>query len=146
MTGSMRSTMGGPNWGLLIGAVLVLVLVWGVVRLFASEPAQLVQNSPLVGQAAVGTGGSAGSGHPGPVAAPLPLTLVAAHGTHVVVHDGEGTVVFRGRMAPGEKKRIEADRPVRVRAANAGAIEVMVAGEDRGDLGEVGHPGHRTFR
>ena len=46
MTGSMRSTVGGPNWGLLVGFVLTLVLVWGVVRLFAGEPNEMVENPP----------------------------------------------------------------------------------------------------
>ena len=40
MTGSMRSTAGGPSWGLLMGVVLTLVLVWGLVRLLAPEPVE----------------------------------------------------------------------------------------------------------
>ena len=43
MTGSMRSTAGGPNWALLVGVVLALVMTWGVVRLFAAEPPELLQ-------------------------------------------------------------------------------------------------------
>ena len=39
LTGSMRSTVGGPNWTLLVGVVLALILVWSAVRLFAAgEP------------------------------------------------------------------------------------------------------------
>ncbi|MGH3445528.1 MAG: helix-turn-helix domain-containing protein, partial [Nocardioidaceae bacterium] len=37
-TGGMRRTVGGPQWGLLVGAVLVVALVWGLVRLFATPP------------------------------------------------------------------------------------------------------------
>jgi hypothetical protein len=40
MTGSMRSTVGGPSWGLLMGVVLTLVLVWGLARLLAPEPVE----------------------------------------------------------------------------------------------------------
>jgi hypothetical protein len=48
MTGSMRRTAGGPNWGLLAGVVLALVLAWGVVRLFAGTPQEhLVPSPPL---------------------------------------------------------------------------------------------------
>ena len=53
MTGSMRGTRGGPNWALLVGVVLALVMTWGVVRLFASEPAELLQN-PAPGAERVG--------------------------------------------------------------------------------------------
>ena len=41
MTGSMRSTVGGPSWSLMVGVVLCLVIVWGVLRLFTTEPADL---------------------------------------------------------------------------------------------------------
>lgn len=43
MTGSIRSTVGGPNWGLLIGVVLSLALVWGLARLLAPEPVGIVE-------------------------------------------------------------------------------------------------------
>jgi cytoskeleton protein RodZ len=53
MTGSMRSTVGGPNWGLLIGVVLVLVLVWGVLRLFTAGPDPAQMPVPVINGAAV---------------------------------------------------------------------------------------------
>ena len=148
MTGSMRSTIGGPNWGLLIGVVISLVLVWGVVRLFAGEPAELVQSPPPVlnGAPAVDNG-PATQNNVAPVTKPLPLMLTAAFGdTRVVVRDSEGAIAFSGEMVLGEKVRLEVAPPVRVRAADAGAIEVTVHGRDRGVLGELGQPGRRTFR
>jgi len=53
MTGSMRSTVGGPNWGLMIGVVLALVLVWGVLRLFAAAPDPAEAPTPVINGAAV---------------------------------------------------------------------------------------------
>ncbi|HEX6875122.1 MAG TPA: helix-turn-helix domain-containing protein [Nocardioidaceae bacterium] len=63
MTGSMRSTIGGPSWGLLIGVVLCLVLVWGVLRLFTTEPSEV--QAPVIHGAAVIVDGHAHSRSPG---------------------------------------------------------------------------------
>jgi cytoskeleton protein RodZ len=147
MTGSMRRTVGGPNWALLVGVVLVLVMAWGVVRLFASEPTELLQPP------APALNGSAGvdSGHvtaPQPVAAPTPLrvTLVGAQGdSHVVVRSRSGKVAWAGDIVLGEKRTVKAVPPVRVHSSDAGAVDVRVNGKDKGPLGEAGKPGHRTF-
>ncbi len=147
MTGSMRSTVGGPNWGLLVGAVLSLVLVWGLVRLFATEPPQLIQSpTPLVnGSAGVDTAFPSAA-KPQPVSKPMPIMLVATQaGSRVVVRDGDGKVVFTGELVIGERKKLKVDPPVRVQAANSGAVEVRVRGKDRGPVGELGEPGRRTF-
>jgi cytoskeletal protein RodZ len=148
MTGSMRGTIGGPNWGLLVGVVLTLVLVWGVARLFAADPAALVQDPAPV------LNGSAGveqayptAGAPAPVEKAIPVMLVAAHAdSAVVVRNGDGRIVFSGELVLGEKKRLEVAPPVRVRAADAGAVEVVVKRKDKGVVGELGEPGRRTFR
>jgi hypothetical protein len=147
MTGSMRSTIGGPNWGLLIGVVLSLVLVWGVVRLFAGGPADLLQNPPPVLNGSAGvTNTYTGHGTATAAKAPLGVTLVAAHaGSHVVVRDGKGRVVYTHDMRLGEKKTVKVTPPVHVSAADGGAIEIHVKGTNRGVLGETGHPGRRTF-
>ena len=148
MTGSMRSTMAGPNWGLLVGAVLCLVLVWGVVRLFAGTPAELIQNPvPVLNGSAGVENVYPGAGLIVPTAKPLPITLIAAYGdTRVVVRNAEGRIVFSAEMVLGEKKRLQVVPPVRVRAEDAGALEVMVKSKDRGVLGVLGEPGGRTFR
>ncbi len=69
--GSIRGTVGGPNWALLVGLVLSLILVWGVVRLFATEtPAPDGAAAPVAGPERVGggrpgvpAGGRSGPGH-----------------------------------------------------------------------------------
>jgi len=148
MTGSMRSTMAGPNWGLLVGAVLCLVLVWGVVRLFAGTPAELIQNpAPVLNGSAGVENAYPGAGLIVPAAKPLPITLIAAYGdTKVLVRNAEGRIVFSAEMVLGEKKRLDVVPPVRVRADDAGALEVMVKSKDKGVLGVLGEPGRRTFR
>jgi cytoskeletal protein RodZ len=151
MTGSMRSTVGGPNWALLVGVVLALVMTWGVVRLFASEPPELLQSpAPVLnGSAGVGSSGTTSSGSgvaPAPVAKPIRLTLVGAQdASKVVVRNGSGEVVWAGEIVLGERRTIKAVPPVTVKAKDAGALEARVDGLDKGPLGELGQPGRRTF-
>ena len=57
-----------------------------------------------------------------------------------------GAVVFSGELVLGERKTLEVAPPVRVRAADGGAVEVRVEGRDRGLLGDAGEPARRTFR
>lgn len=144
MTGSMRSTVGGPNWGLLVGAVLSLVLVWGLVRLFATEPPELIQSpTPILN----GSNGVAGS-YPKAVPAakrPLPVAVVGTGEARVVVRNGEGKIVWAGRLDAGERKAVRVAPPVRVQASDAGAVQVRISGERRGAVGQPGEPGRRTF-
>jgi hypothetical protein len=147
MTASTRSAAGGPNWALLVGAVLVLVLVWGVVRLFASEPAELL--TPVSPTVSAGTADGAGSdpGAVGPVPSPVRLTLEGARpGTRVVVRERSGKVVWAGRLAAGARHSVRATPPVRVRADDAGAVVATVDGTVAGPVGPAGQPGTRTFR
>jgi cytoskeleton protein RodZ len=150
MTGSIRSTVGGPNWGLLVGVVLSLVLVWGVARLFTTEPVEMVEiPAPVLdGAAGLDSGYPAGPGQEGPAAVePVNVRLTASEAdTRVVVRDADGMVVFSGELVLGERKTLRLAPPVRVRAADGGAVEVRVDGRDRGLLGEAGEPARRTFR
>jgi cytoskeleton protein RodZ len=150
MTGSIRSTAGGPNWGLLVGVVLSLVLVWGVARLFTAEPVELVEiPAPVLdGSAGLDSGYPAGPAQEGPVAVePVNVRLTASEtDTRVVVRDADGMVVFSGELVLGERKTLRVAPPVRVRAAEGGAVEVRVDGRDRGLVGEAGEPARRTFR
>jgi cytoskeleton protein RodZ len=148
MTGSMRSTVGGPNWGLLAGVVLSLVLVWGVVRLFAAEPAEIVDTTAPVLNGSAGVGDSPVVPAPaGPAVEPLEVRLTATQvDTVAQVRDGNGEVVFRGPLVLGERRTVQAAPPVRVRAVDGSSIEVTVNGKDRGPLGTVvGEPARRTF-
>ncbi len=150
MTGSMRGTRGGPNWTLLIGVVLALVLTWGVIRLFAAEPVELLQPSTPVLNGSAGVDRDFGQtptrSAPKPAAKPLGVLLVGAQGdTDVVVRDAERTVVWAGQIVLGEKRLVRATPPVTVRAKDGGALEVRVNGKSRGALGEPDRAARRTF-
>ena len=83
--GSIRATRGGPNWSVLVAAVMALILCWSVARLATGGTA-----------ARGGPRDPSGSGGPNHVttttAKPVPVTLTATSGgARVVVRDGNGT-------------------------------------------------------
>ena len=47
-SGSIRGTRGGPNWSVLIAAVMTLVLAWSVARLVMDSPVALPSNTPVL--------------------------------------------------------------------------------------------------
>ncbi len=149
MTGSMRSTTGGPSWALMIAVVLVLALTWGVVRLFASEPTEQLQSPvPVLNGSAgpVGPVGPRGSTAPAPAPTPVQVRLVGAQdGSFVIVRDRAGTIVWAGEVALGEQRTLDVTPPVRVRAETGGVVTVAVDGIDRGVLGQPGSAAGRLF-
>jgi hypothetical protein len=137
--GSIRGTRGGPNWSVLIAAVMALVLAWSVARLVMDSPVDLRGAAPVLN-------GSAGVDNSAPQASdPVPVVLTAAGGgARVVVRDGTGKVVFTGNLTFGETKKLQAAPPVRVQSSD-GSVEIGLAGETRGALGATGEPAQNTF-
>ena len=137
--GSIRGTRGGPNWSVLVAAVMALVLAWSVARLIMDSPVELRGTAPILN-------GSAGLANGGQQAAPaVPVVLNAAGGgAHVVVRDGSGKVVFNGNLAFGQTKTIQASPPVRVQSSD-GSLETTVGGQERGALGKTGQPAQNTY-
>ncbi len=144
LSGSARRRSGGPSWSLLVGLVLVLVLVWSAVRLFAGEGEPMLSNPP---PALNGSAGLGGYDAPAPQAVPAEARLTAEGGeTHVRVTDAGDVVVFEGDLADGEQVTVHGDAPLSVAADQGGALRVSVDGEDRGLLGEPGQPAEQTFQ
>jgi cytoskeleton protein RodZ len=147
LTGSMRSTRGGPNWALMIGAVLTLVLVWSAVRLFSVDSETAFETPPPVLNGSSGIGN--GFGEPAAEAAvPAVETTLAAvqAGAGVEVRDGQGALVFEGDLVIGEVKTLRVSPPVTVTTDNGGAVSATVAGRDMGFLGEADQPATRVFQ
>ncbi|QZY30399.1 helix-turn-helix domain-containing protein [Nocardioides coralli] len=137
--GSIRGTRGGPNWSVLVAAVMALVLAWSVARLVMDSPSELGSTAPVLN-------GSAGVGNGGGRAAPeVPVVLTAAGGgARVVVRDGTGAVVFTGNLAFGESTTLQVSPPVRVQSTD-GSLTTTVAGKEHGELGATGQPAQNTF-
>jgi hypothetical protein len=57
----------------------------------------------------------------------------------------DGELVFEGRIAPGEKKVLEANDQVMVLAGNAGALRVSHNGRDLGVMGTKGEVVSRVY-
>ncbi|HET7689871.1 MAG TPA: RodZ domain-containing protein [Nocardioidaceae bacterium] len=147
MTGSMRSTVGGTNWGLLIGIVLTLVLVWGVVRLFAAEPNEMLENPPPISGAKSWPPRVYENAKPEAPAAPKRrLELVAVNAsTRVQVKGPDGTVLFDQRVVLGESVTLRVPAHATVSADNAGALNVTWGKQDLGLLGEADQPAEKEL-
>jgi hypothetical protein len=137
--GSIRATRGGPNWSVLVAAVMALILCWSVARLVTGGPDQGHDLATLTG--------SGGPNHHSRVgaAAPVPVTLTAAGGgARVVVRDGTGKLVFSGDLAYGQTHTLTASPPVRIQSTD-GSVKVTVDGQHRGRMGPAGRPATKSY-
>ena len=138
-SGPLRGTRGGPNWSVLVAAVMAVVLVWSIARLVMDNPVSVTPASPSLAN------GSAGLTGGGELAAPVDVLLTAAGGgAHVVVRDGGGRVVFKDSIAFGATQALEVSPPVRVQSSD-GSLEVTVDGQAHGPLGETGRTAQDVF-
>jgi hypothetical protein len=146
MTGTRRTTVGGPNWALLVAAVLALVLVWSAVRLFAGDPQVTLENPPPVLNGSAGLGNGYGP-DASAVTKQVPTTVTAVKaGVHVQVRDGDGVLVYEGDLAIGQSKEISVDPPVTVSADNGAALAVKLAGHDVGFVGTAVAPTTKVYQ
>jgi hypothetical protein len=140
VNGSIRSTRGGPNWSVLVAVVMALVLAWSIARLVMDTPPELRGATPVLN----GSGGPQGAGN-APLADAVPVVVSAATGgAKVVVRDGAGEVVFKGSLAVGQTRELDASPPVRVQSTD-GAVTVSIAGGEARPVGEPGVAGQGTF-
>lgn len=138
--GSIRGTRGGPNWSVLVAVVMALVLAWSIARLVMDTPPELRNATPVLN----GSGGPQGAGT-APLAEPVAVVVSAASGgAQVVVRDGAGEQVFKGALAVGQTRELQASPPVRVMSSD-GAVTVSLAGGEARPVGEPGVAGQGTF-
>ncbi len=138
--GSIRGTRGGPNWSVLVAAVMAVVLVWSIARLVMDSSDPVPPPNPF----SDGSGGP--NGKAGPSAAkPVPVVLTAAGGgARVVVRDADGEIVYDGQLSFGQSVSLEAAPPVRISTTD-GSLEVSINGQDEGPLGATGQQGQDTY-
>lgn len=138
--GSIRSTRGGPNWSMLVAVVMALVLCWSIARLVMDAPPELRGSAPVLN----GSGGPGGAGSTA-LGDPVPVVLTATTGgAHVVVRDGSGEIVFKGNLAVGDVKELDAAPPVRVQTTD-GAVTVALDDQAAKPIGESGVAGQGTY-
>ncbi len=141
-TGMVRGGASGANWGALIAAVLVLLLIWGVARYVTGNvgPAA-AHHSAQHAHHRSGQVSPQPPAHVRPAQAQVKLT--ATGGSRVKVLDGRGKVLFTGVLAAGGVQKVKGRAPLRVHAADAGAVRLSVRGKPLGPVGAAGVPGHR---
>jgi len=138
--GSIRGTRGGPNWSVLVAVVMALVLCWSIARLVMDTPPELRGATPVLN----GSGGPQGAGN-APPADPVAVVVSAATGgARIVVRDSSGNEVFKGALAAGGTREVQASPPVRVQSTD-GAVTVSLAGGESRAVGEPGVAGQGTF-
>lgn len=138
--GSIRGTRGGPNWSVLVAVVMALVLAWSIARLVMDTPPELRSQTPVLN----GSGGPQGAGNAPPADAVPVVVGAASGGAKVVVRDSTGEIVFKGSLAVGQSKELDASPPVRVQSTD-GAVTVSLAGGEARAVGEPGVAGQGTF-
>jgi len=138
--GTIRRMRGGPNWSVLVAAVMAVVLLWSVAKLVVDGT-----DAPAP-QVAGLANGSQGTTNPyASTAKPVPVELTAAGGgAHVVVRGGDGDVVFSGNLAFGQTKTLKVSPPLRVQTSD-GSVEVAIDGGDAEAVGATGEQAQRTF-
>ena len=136
--GSIRATRGGPNWSVLVAAVMALVLCWSIARLVTDGSGHVPDRAIL--------SGSGGPNHSSAVVAkPVPVVLTATGGgARVVVRNGVGKVVFAGDLAFGQTHALQVSPPIRIQSTD-GSVRVKVAGQDRGRMGPAGQPASSSY-
>ena len=138
---ALRRMKGGPNWSVLVAAVMAVVLVWSVVRL-ATAGGTAHHASPAISLSS----GSSGTTSPyGKKATPVPVTLSAAGGgAHVIVRDGSGKVAFDSDLAFEQTKTLKVSPPLRVQTSD-GSLTVSVNGGPATAIGVDGKPAQKTY-
>lgn len=142
LSGGMRATVGGPKWSLLVAAVLCLMLVWGVARLFTDTPEEVAAPPQTESAGLVA--------NEQPITSPKmetkKMTVTAAFAAaEVTVKDRTGRVLWSGQLPQGDKRQVAGLAPFTVETDNAGAVEVMVMGKPQGTLGTAGEAGSKQF-
>lgn len=138
--GGMRATRGGPNWSLLVAALMAVVLAWSVARLVMDDPEELLSPAlPAIDNVA-------GEGVPN-YTGTVPVRLEAiGPGSHVEVRNKEDEVVFSEHLGAGAVRTIDVVPPVRVTVAKGpGAMRVAVDGTDQGPLGARAKAADKTY-
>ena len=127
-----------PRWAVVLGAILVGLMGWGMVRLF-TLPSDVEANASKTSPTPVVTTHAPKvtakpTAKPKPPAKPpvvkpssVKLTLTArGDGSYVTVRNSEGIRLFQGRLGPGSTQTIVNKGEMRVSLVDGGNITVLI--------------------
>jgi len=139
---SLRRVNGGPNWSVLVAAVMVIVLIWSIARLVTAGDST-PNASPAISLQA---NGSSGTTNPyAKQTSPVAFSMTAAGGgAHVLVRNGSGKVIYNGDLAYGASKSFRVSQPVRVQSSD-GSLRVSINGQPGVAMGKTGQSSQRTY-
>lgn len=119
------------SWKALAGVaagIFIFAIVGGVIITSSNTP-----NSPIT---------TTGQTETGPVATRVEGVTVKLKGVNglswVAVSDSSGATLFSGRIREGEEQSFQDDQLIYLVLGNAGALELVVNGENLGTAGAVG--------
>lgn len=129
-----------PRWGVVLGAILVGLMGWGMVRLF-TLPSDVEANASKTPTAVVTTPAAKPVAKP-PVQPSVPvkpnptvsgqvkLTLAArGDGSYITVRTAKGLKLFQGLLGPGSTQTVVYKGAIRVSLTNGGNVTVLVNGK-----------------
>jgi cytoskeletal protein RodZ len=165
---------GRPNWTLLVGAALVVLVGLLGWQLVGELRAPARPSEPVAGATATADPGSTagGAGRTTPSSSPTAVATASATATAtptptstatlspdevavalkitgdswVEVRDAQGRTVYSGLLSKGEAKRFRDTSPLRLTLGNAGGVELTVNGTSLGAAGKSGEVKRLTFR
>jgi cytoskeletal protein RodZ len=164
---------GRPNWALLVGAALVVVVallgwqlvgelrgparptqpVAGTTAPPVTAPTGTSTSTPRPTDTPSSTAPAAGTPTNVPTTPPttavpgqVAVTLKLTDDSWVEVRDAKGRTVYSGLLARGDAKRFSDDAPLRLTLGNAGGVELTVNGTSLGAAGKAGEVKRLTFR
>ena len=137
----------GPNWTAAMATMAGVLLIVALVSLFNSSPTQTPSASPVTSSSPTPTPEPSASNEapetPGPLAGHIPgngvaMRLKVVNSRSYVTVRLDGKTVFQGLLTAGAQKDYTAKRLINVVIGNAGAVQLIVNGQD---LGSPGRPG-----
>ncbi|MGW6198992.1 helix-turn-helix domain-containing protein [Kribbella sp. NPDC055110] len=131
-----------PRWALVVGAILVILMGWGTVRLF-SLPSDIEANASRTATTTATVTTPTPKASPQPTVRPTSrptsakppvlrtsLTLTAqGDGTYLTVRDKKNRRLFQGRLSPGIAQSVTSSGDVRVTVGNPGNLIVVLNGK-----------------
>jgi cytoskeletal protein RodZ len=136
----------GPNWTAAMAVAAAVLLVVALVSLFNTSPAGSPTANPVTSESPTPTvqpSPSAAVESPGAIAGHIPGNGVALRVSVVSSRSwltvrGDGKVLFQGLLTSGDQKDFTAKRLINVVIGNAGAVRLVVNGQDLGSPGRSG--------
>ncbi|GAA1553513.1 helix-turn-helix domain-containing protein [Kribbella hippodromi] len=131
-----------PRWAVVVGAILVSLMGWGMVRLF-TLPSDIEANASKTATTSATVTTPTPKATPKPTAKPTrtptkakppvlktELTLTARDsGTYLTVRDRKNNRLFQGHLSPGIAQSVTSAGDIRVTAGNPGNLIVMLNGK-----------------